>query len=191
MSERALPKHAHWCVTDDHAVVLDLRREKYFGIEASRISSAENAPTVYPDPETPLIEGYQEERESISARDVLRFLQASLASSLLLRFRRFENIVQRLERRKRCRAVRADLERARAVVAKFLRLRPLLFSTNEACLRDSLALLEFLAAYGVAAAWMIGVRTRPFVAHSWVQQGSVVFNDTPEHVRRYKPILAV
>jgi hypothetical protein len=35
------------------------------------------------------------------------------------------------------------------------------------------------------------VQTKPFAAHCWVQQGDVVFNDTPEHVRRYTPILAV
>jgi hypothetical protein len=35
------------------------------------------------------------------------------------------------------------------------------------------------------------VTTRPFGAHSWVQDGTMVLNDQHEHVRGFRPILVV
>ena len=58
-------------------------------------------------------------------------------------------------------------------------------------LYDSLALLEYLARYGIYADWVFGVQTRPFAAHCWVQHGDIVFNDTVEHVSGYTPIMVV
>jgi hypothetical protein len=67
----------------------------------------------------------------------------------------------------------------------------LLFGAQDACLYDSLALLRFLSYYGVFPTCVIGVQTGPFGAHCWVQYQAVVFNDAPEYVRRFTPILAV
>jgi hypothetical protein len=52
-------------------------------------------------------------------------------------------------------------------------------------------LLEFLAARGLAADWVFGVRTWPFSAHCWVQAGGIVLNDTVERVAPYRQILRV
>ena len=71
------------------------------------------------------------------------------------------------------------------------RLRPLLLTANEKCLFDSLALMSFLAAEGLFPNWIIGVKTGPFGAHSWVQAGPTVLNDQHDHVRRFRPILVV
>ena len=194
MSQQVLAQHVYWCLTEDHAVLLDVRKEKYFGAKAQDIALFSSRPqTIYHQPVAALIDGYQEERERIYLRDVLQFLKASMWSVTLLRFRRFEDVVHRLEKRKRSShiATAADLGGLRSLVAIFLRLQPLLLSTKRQCLRNSLALLEFLAAYGVTATWIIGVHTRPFEAHAWVQQAGVVLNDTPDHVRRYTPILTV
>ena len=38
--------------------------------------------------------------------------------------------------------------------------------------------------------WIFGVRTWPFHAHCWVQQGAVVLSDYPEALVRYTPIFA-
>lgn len=76
-------------------------------------------------------------------------------------------------------------------VASYLRLSPLLFTADDRCLHDSLALVRFLAGKGLFPNWVIGVRTRPFLAHSWVQSGSLVLNDVPEHVRTFTPIMVV
>lgn len=76
-------------------------------------------------------------------------------------------------------------------VAIYLRCRPFLFTAHDRCLHDSLTLAHYLAGEGIAATWVVGVRTRPFAAHAWVQSGAVVLNDQHEHVRRYQPILVV
>ena len=76
-------------------------------------------------------------------------------------------------------------------VATFERLRPFVFTAHDRCLHDSLTLTRFLARRSIFPRWVIGVKTRPFAAHSWVQAGHLVLNDLPEHVRRYTPILVV
>lgn len=60
-----------------------------------------------------------------------------------------------------------------------------------ACLFQATLLLEFLAARGLAADWVFGVRTWPFSAHCWVQAGGAVLNDTVERVAPYRQILRV
>jgi hypothetical protein len=76
-------------------------------------------------------------------------------------------------------------------VATYERLRPLVLTARDRCVHDSLTLLAFLASEGLFPRWVIGVRTAPFGAHSWVQSGGMVLNDLHEHVRRYRPILVV
>ena len=228
MNQHVLAPHVYWCLTDDHAVLLDTKREKYYGIHSQGLSvfldhsdpGIESLPaetqrlitrmrqagvviaspdavnsrprTNYEHPTVPLIEGYVEERVSLRFRDGLLFLKAHIQAMFLLRFRRLDQIIRRLEKRRRSPrvSVNEDLSRLRVLVGKFRRLHPLLFSSRENCVRDSLALIEFLAAQGFAVTWLIGVHTRPFEAHSWVQQNGVVLNDSPGHVRRYTPILA-
>jgi hypothetical protein len=73
----------------------------------------------------------------------------------------------------------------------FEKLRPLAFSTKDCCLRDSLALARFLALQGLHARWVIGIKTRPFGAHAWVQHDHLVLNDHHEHVSGFRPILVV
>jgi hypothetical protein len=82
----------------------------------------------------------------------------------------------------------ADLRRA---AAWYARMRPLVITSHDKCLHDSLALLRFLASEGLYPQWVIGVRTRPFAAHSWVQSGDLVLNDMHEYVRGFTPILVV
>lgn len=85
----------------------------------------------------------------------------------------------------------ADAERLGAAVAAYMRLRPFVFTAQDQCLHDSLTLVRFLAGKGLFASWVVGVRTRPFAAHSWVQSGHLVLNDVHEHVRTYTPLLIV
>ena len=78
-----------------------------------------------------------------------------------------------------------------AGVAAYEAMRPLLFTARKECLLDSLALMAFLATEDVFPRWVLGVKTGPFGAHSWVQSGSTVLNDQHEHVRQFVPILVV
>jgi Transglutaminase-like superfamily len=122
-----------------------------------------------------------------------RILRASAWAALALRTRSLQQIADRVSRRPAQRpGAQADqhpgLDRS---VAAFHKLRPLLFSSRDRCLHDSLALVSFLAGEGIAAHWVIGVKSQPFAAHAWVQAGSLVLNDLHENVRHYEPILVV
>lgn len=153
----------------------------------------------------------------VRAVDALRFLRSSVQAHWWLRRYSLESIAKRVDFRRAAIGARralgtrisgADLERSpatdasprradveastlRAAALTFERLRPFAFTARDRCLRDSLALMGFLSPLGLNAHWVIGVRTRPFGAHSWVQYGDLVLNDHHEHVRAYQPILIV
>lgn len=74
-------------------------------------------------------------------------------------------------------------------VALFDRLRPWAYTAHNECLKDSLTLTHFLRWNGVPATLVLGIRTKPFAAHAWVQVGDCVVNDEAERVQLYRPIL--
>jgi hypothetical protein len=76
-------------------------------------------------------------------------------------------------------------------LAFFLRTRVWFYTAYRRCLFDSLVLSVYLTMTGVPCTLFIGVSTRPFLAHAWVQMGDAVLNDTAEHVQLFKVILAV
>lgn len=59
------------------------------------------------------------------------------------------------------------------------------------CLQRAYMLSRHLRRQGHAADWILGVRTWPFLAHAWVQAGSVVVGDSLERIRGFTPILVV
>jgi hypothetical protein len=63
--------------------------------------------------------------------------------------------------------------------------------SHDQCLSRSLALARRLAALGLPADLVIGVRLRPFAAHCWVHAGEWLVNDRIDTVRTYTPILSV
>ena len=247
MSQYLLAPHVYLCVTDDHVVLLDLKRDKYVGVGRAQMRSMqqsvkgwpelqgaagkeaqeatapadsllskmlasgmlttdvargkEAAPIAMPRPQLALgdIDAQQQGdlfdvRPHIRAAHIANFVLACSAARLALRFRSIASVVATAAARKARRAgavPRLDIRAAQGPVAAYVHLRPLLFTAKDACLFDSLALTNFLARYGVFATWVFGVQTGPFAAHCWVQHGEVVLNDTPDHVRRYTPILAV
>ena len=154
----------------------------------------EARPVQMPRPNAVLVIEDLESRPEVRFAHVARFLWASGVTALSLRWRSIESVIATLSARNavgRARAATLDAETARTAVAAFIRLRPLLFGAQDACLFDSLALMRFLSYYGVFPTCVIGVQTGPFGAHCWVQYEAVVFNDVPEYVRRFTPILAV
>ena len=163
-------------------------------LEVPAAAAKEATPVRAPAPETELLSGAEHASSRIGARALLTFVLASVLAKLALRFWRFDRVIRRVAARKAARpgaAAPCDLGRARQLVEVFGRLRVFLFSHQEKCLQDSLALLEFLARYGIFPDWVFGVRARPFVAHCWVQYEDLVFNDTVEHVTGYIPIMVV
>lgn len=130
---------------------------------------------------------------TIDARQISRFISATTLAALWLRFRSLHAITQSVRTRHlRCASHVPDRTgRLRNAIAVFDRLRPLAYTSKNQCLFDSLALTLYLAHQGIAAHWVIGVTTRPFKAHAWVQDGSEVLNDLHERVGLYTPLLVV
>ena len=243
MAQYFLATHVYLCVTDDHGVLLDLKRDKYVGVgrqqmrilaervtgwprPASQTADPKVAPEAFlskmlesgmlttdpacgkdaqpvtlPRPQMTLMTPDSaaqgdpfEARPVITFGHILRFCLATLRARAELKWCPISAVVQgALERKGRQSAGGGslDFETARRLVGVFVYLRPLLFTTQDACLADSLALVHFLAGYGLYPNWVYGVQNGPFAAHCWVQEGEAVFNDTPDHVRRYTPILAI
>lgn len=63
--------------------------------------------------------------------------------------------------------------------------------SHDQCLPRSIAVARRLAALGLAADLVIGVRLRPFAAHCWVEVDGRLVNDRLDTVRTYTPILSV
>lgn len=130
---------------------------------------------------------------AIGARRIWHFMAAAAWATAALRLRSLRSIVDHVGRRtSRLTHPGADHQSTmRDAVAAFEALRPLMFTALDKCLYDSLALACFMAGEGLKTQWVIGVKTQPFAAHSWVQAGSVVLNELHENVRSFKPILVV
>jgi len=123
-----------------------------------------------------------------------RLLQASTLTALQLRLRSLAAIADAAAARRARVASHSgptSIDRLQEAVAAYLRMRLFVITAHDRCLHDSLTLLRFLAGERMFPRWVIGVRTRPFGAHSWLQSGATVLNDQHEHVRHYQPILVV
>lgn len=140
----------------------------------------------------PLIEPERRQAASVTLKHVSTFMRACSMTALRLRSERIERIVTSVERRKVRAAHAADfpMEQARILTTAFLKLRAL-FPRNYLCLYDSLALVEFLAHFGVFPTWVFGVKLEPWAAHCWVQERSFMFNEDVEEAAGYTPVMAV
>lgn len=128
----------------------------------------------------------------IGRRWIYSFCRSGLAASLRLRTQTLARIAAGVTirgDRLPTQTYAAASERTQEALAAYLRLRPFVFSTQDRCLHDALTLNGFLAAEGIRSHWVIGVKARPFAAHSWVQIGRTVLNDHHEQVQRFVPIL--
>jgi hypothetical protein len=142
-----------------------------------------------------LVEFDLDSRSRTGAALLGRFGRSYLQAQLSLKLRPIQAIVEATRDRKTRRTTSGlrepDPARLRALVSAFTRLRPLFYTLRSACLLDSLTMVHFLSAERIHPDWVFGVKTEPFDAHCWVQQGEVVLNDAPDRVRQYSPILVV
>ena len=157
------------------------------------VADEESSPSAFPQAGIELSSDQYDESPPRRLADTAAFLKAVVQATIVLRWGSLERAVRRVKtRRARLQGSQLfDIKRTRELVSVFTDLRPLLFTSREACLFESLVLLEFLACYGIFPRWIFGVRARPFAAHCWVQQGDVVLNDTLGHLARYTPIMMV
>jgi hypothetical protein len=153
----------------------------------------EASPAVAEPPKFAMVEYDLNARPRTTLAQLWRVCVAYTGAKLALRRRPIKEVVQaaRLRKKRATPTSRLEAGTLRALVTAFVHLRPLFFTAKDACLLDSLTLVNFLAGYGVFPEWVFGVKTDPFYAHCWVQQGDFVFNDTPDYVRGFSPILVV
>jgi hypothetical protein len=128
-------------------------------------------------------------RKNVFAHALPFFLSAAQADKQLGE-QTFESAVAYVRARKAREARPFDLDRARALVEVFDRLR-LFYPRPYLCLFDSLALIHFLARFELHPDWVFGVTADPFEAHCWVQAERVVLNDRIERVAAFTPIMCV
>jgi hypothetical protein len=233
-----LPSHVRACSTATGTVLLDLRRNRYFGVgrkethvltslaenwqgavapagefeplpledaariadklvQAGLLSNDAAEPAAFTPTEIDLTSlltsvGHElDRRSSIRLRHIVHFLRACTWARRSVRSRTLYFVAEELGRRKNQAGAPFDADRAIELVGIFRRLRPHTFAARDQCLFHALALVQFLASYDLYPTWVIGVRTKPWAAHSWVQQGTLVLDSSPEQVCDYTPILAI
>lgn len=120
------------------------------------------------------------------------FFAASTVADAQLRWGHLHRTIARVQHRKAQREAGTpiDVDRARELVAIFGHLRSL-FPRRYLCLYDSLALIEFLARYGIFPSWIFGIRLEPWAAHCWVQETDYIFNEDIEEAAGYTPVMAI
>jgi hypothetical protein len=134
------------------------------------------------------------DRPTVRVRYTVAFLRSAAYTAGMFKFRPFESVVRALRKRKGRgygAEVQVSLDHVRECVRAFTWLRPFAYAEADACLFDSVVLTDFLYRQGVFAELLIAVRTRPFLAHSWVQAQGFVLNEVPEYIRGFTPILCV
>lgn len=214
----ALRPGLHFCTVDDQAIFLDLIADRYFCL-ADRAAQAfdnlvkRNGADLAQEDHALLVDsGLVVWREAsiavvcpvvpiptLSALDLptpCTVRQRLVALFRLIQARRdlqylgLDEAISKLERQKACVTPRCDrttlLSEAHAFsfTARLMR-------SHDQCLPRSLAVTTRLAALDIAVDLVIGVRLRPFAAHSWAQTDALLLNDRFDTVRSYQPILVV
>lgn len=122
------------------------------------------------------------------AHAALRLEQARL----LVRCRSLDRLVKQFAERKR-RVLREPgnaHEVAAQLGAAFDRTKFLVAPLDQ-CLPRAIALAHALIDKKVRPQLVIGVKLRPFAAHSWIQLGHMLVTDEVDHVRTFTPIVAI
>jgi hypothetical protein len=120
--------------------------------------------------------------------DCLNFVLACLKARRTLRRSPLQSIAARLTTA-RSNNPPSDVRAALQLTQMFRRLRSLFLSEKNRCLFNALSLIYFLQHYGHFPYLVIGVKTAPFAAHSWVQQDQIILDGDPASVSHFVPIL--
>jgi len=126
--------------------------------------------------------------------DVAAFLAAYAGATHRLKQLPFDQVLWAMYARKSATAASArsgDRDYIRHLLNAFRWQRLWTYTGIDRCLLDSLVLIDFLRRFGVVAMLVLGVQSKPFGAHAWVQWQDKILNDTLEKVSRYASILVL
>lgn len=125
-------------------------------------------------------------------RERLNALSMLSVARVQLRFVALHVILGRLEASKSSQPDSASYSSQRLQeVADAFEWTSRMIRSHDQCLARSLAATRRLTVLGVPAELVIGVRLRPFAAHSWAQVKHFLVNDHIDTVRTDTPILAI
>ncbi|WP_454887822.1 lasso peptide biosynthesis B2 protein [Sphingomonas oryzagri] len=211
-----ISQHQSFCMIGDRAIFLDLERDRYsqLGTKSSAILSelahrhrvsahdleflqdrsllpkAKSGSTWIEtvDGSPPEASSFDEYARPGANMSMMALRQLALTSYTLKRggiLRAVDSIRQTKSSRHAQPSGETD-----AICAKFNSLMRLV-GVEGRCLLHSLALARWLLRSGCDATLYIGVTTRPFAAHCWVQSDRTVLSDRLERIAPYTPILIV
>jgi hypothetical protein len=123
-----------------------------------------------------------------TASDACKVFLAVTRSAVMLRWRTLAKTIAHVTRRRDSAVASRVAVGLETLVQRFASCRSG-FGRPDACLFNSLALLDFLALHGLYPRLVFGVSMRPFHAHCWVQHEDTVLGDTLEHVSQFTPIM--
>lgn len=206
----------HFCVISGRAVLLDLRRNRYFALPAGAntlllglvgeqgsgtmpqttldrlmagVTGADlilRAPKCLPAPTDDRAAAQAEASASLWLIAIAWL--ATIFAKLMVRLVPLSALLRGFERHAD-RHTRPTSHNSTDRIGAAFRKLGLLIAHENNCLPLTLAFVWLCRLYGYHPTLIIGVRINPFSAHCWSQHGAIVLNDTCDRVRPYQPIL--
>ncbi|MDF1835796.1 MAG: lasso peptide biosynthesis B2 protein [Alteraurantiacibacter sp. bin_em_oilr2.035] len=191
-----------WAECSGRFVFLDIAQDRYFQLPAPREKAfraefggkAWYQPPTFPRPPewvSPHIASPEIHEGPFLLAGVAAAIWAQRRVERRISARSFSEVLLELKRLKEPLVFNDRRVTERAAELRAFEHARLLRSAADRCLSRSIALALRLARRGIQSHIVIGVRSDPFGAHCWAQQGDAVLNDTAEEVLRYTPILVV
>ena len=132
-----------------------------------------------------------QERQRTSPAETIAMVARLFMADRAIAWRRFGATLDRLERRIERHPEHPDAgPRLERLVDALERCR-LISASLDRCLPRSIAVAHRMLDRGIAPIVVLGVRTRPFAAHCWVQTRHLLVNDRYDQVRTFTPIRVI
>lgn len=198
MHKYVLAPHVHACIDGDWLIFLDLKSNRYFAVSAALSAAIDGIANARHDDMA--VEGAALQKLAargvltapkdahppqelvghsgrIKAPTIMQFAWAAHWASTTVRRGDMWRAAQQIRSWKRVSCEDADA--AHQAIYHFNEMRPWL-PKRYVCLFDALCLIRFLLSRGTHATLVIGVRARPFLAHSWVELDGAIVDDGGE-----------
>lgn len=214
----ALRPGLSYCMVDGHAVFLDLPADRYFQLEEQVEGAFKTlcggVPISALDMIMPTLARMVEEADGMdgllppavpiaTARSpAMNWDRPAVMPALaaILAQRRFERSLKSRGLARTMARLQSQKERSPVIAQgggvqenwiRGFEQAKLLHSPVNHCLPRSMALASCLYRAGFRVQLVMGVRLPPFAAHCWVQDETMVLNDTPEEVATFTPIFVL